>query len=108
MPVTQWRTLLPLALIGWLNPGLSYTFSTLGLTRTTASVAALLWAAEPVLIAGMAWLILQEPLTGPFLAVTATAACGVLLVSGVVTNGDALSGDGYGTALGRSSVLRVI
>jgi drug/metabolite transporter (DMT)-like permease len=99
MPAAQWRKMLPLALIGWLNPGLSYTFSMLGLTRTTASVAALLWAAEPVLIVGMAWLVLREPLTTRFLAVTTTAACGVLLVSGVVTNGDPLAGDGNGAAL---------
>jgi drug/metabolite transporter (DMT)-like permease len=105
MPVAQWRTMLPLALIGWLNPGLSYTFSMLGLTRTTASVTALLWAAEPVLIAGMAWLILREALTGRFLAVTATAVCGVLLVSGVVANDDPLAADGYGTALILAGVL---
>ena len=34
MRPVPWRTLLPLAALGWLNPGLSYTLSMLGLTRT--------------------------------------------------------------------------
>jgi drug/metabolite transporter (DMT)-like permease len=101
----QWRALLPLVLIGWLNPGLSYTLSMLGLTRTTASVATLLWAAEPALIVGMASLVLREPLTGRLIAVTATAACGVLLVSGVVVDGGSVAADEYGTALILGGVL---
>ena len=56
----SWRGLLPLALLGLLNPGFSYTLSMLGLTQTTASVATLLWAAEPALIVATAWLLLQE------------------------------------------------
>ncbi len=44
----KWRALLPLVALGWLNPGLSYTLSMLGLTRTTASVATLLWAARDI------------------------------------------------------------
>ena len=34
-----WRGLVPLALLGLLNPGLAYTLSMLGLAETTASVA---------------------------------------------------------------------
>jgi len=97
--------LLPLVALGWLNPGLSYTLSMLGLTRTTASVATLLWAAEPALIVGMAWVVLREPLTGRLVALTATAACGVLLVSGVVVDGGSVAGDEYGTALILGGVL---
>jgi drug/metabolite transporter (DMT)-like permease len=37
-----WRGLLPLAVLGLLNPGLAYTLSMLGLAETTASVATLL------------------------------------------------------------------
>ncbi len=94
-----WRGLLPLALLGLLNPGLAYTLSMLGLARTTASVATLLWAAEPALIVVTAWLLLQEPITFRFLAATAAAACGVLLVSGVLGGGRALGADTYGGAL---------
>lgn len=49
-----------LGAIGILNPGLAYTISLLGLTQTTASNSALLWAAEPILIIGFACLILCE------------------------------------------------
>jgi len=57
----RWRVLVPVALLGCLNPGMSYTLSLLGLTRTTASVATLLWAAEPALIVGMSPLTIIEP-----------------------------------------------
>ncbi len=51
MQSVRWRGLLPLALIGWLNPGLSYTLSMLGLTRTTASTESDAWtAARPLLM----------------------------------------------------------
>jgi drug/metabolite transporter (DMT)-like permease len=48
--IPGWRTLLLLGLLGVLNPGVSYALSLVGLQRTTASVASLLWASEPVLI----------------------------------------------------------
>jgi len=92
------RGLLALTLLGWLNPGLSYTLSMLGLTRTTASVATLLWATEPALIIAMAWLLLREPVTLRILTATTMAACGVLLVSGLAEGGHA-AGDRYGDAL---------
>jgi drug/metabolite transporter (DMT)-like permease len=92
--------LLPLALLGLLNPGLSYTLSMLGLTRTTASVATLLWAAEPTLIVATAWILLRENITGRFLIATLAAACGVPLVSGIAVVGSDLdSTGGYGAML---------
>jgi drug/metabolite transporter (DMT)-like permease len=94
-----WRGLLPLALLGLLNPGLSYTLSMLGLTKTTASVATLLWAAEPALIVVAAGLLLREAITARFLVATAAAACGVLLVSGVAGGGTLASADVYGAVL---------
>jgi drug/metabolite transporter (DMT)-like permease len=69
--------------IGLLNPGLAYTFGLLGLTRTTASMSALLWAAEPILILGLAWLILREHLTRTLLACSLLAITGVVLVAGL-------------------------
>lgn len=77
------RDTLRLALIGVLNPGLAYTFSLLGLAQTTASMSALLWAAEPILIIGFAWLILCERLTWPLLACAALAIVGVSVVAGL-------------------------
>ncbi|MCL4301008.1 MAG: DMT family transporter [Anaerolineae bacterium] len=82
------RETLWLALIGLLNPGLAYTFSLLGLSLTTASMSALLWAAEPILILGLAWLILRERLTRSLLACSLLAIIGVFLVIGVNANID--------------------
>ncbi|MBY0560111.1 DMT family transporter [Hyphomicrobium sp.] len=102
---THWRGFLPLALIGLLNPGLSYTLSMLGLVRTTASVATLLWAAEPALIVAMAWLVLREVITPRLVLLTATAACGVLLVSGLLNLEATEIGNRYGAMLILGGVL---
>ena len=101
----RWQVTVPVALLGCLNPGMSYTLSLLGLTRTTASVATLLWAAEPAFIVGMAWLILRERLTAGRVAVTAVAACGVIMVSGVAAGGSVATGDLGGDALILAGVL---
>ena len=77
------RDALRLGLIGILNPGLAYMFSLIGLTRTTASMSALLWAAEPILIIGFAWLLLCERLTWPLLVCAALAIVGVGVVAGL-------------------------
>jgi drug/metabolite transporter (DMT)-like permease len=68
VPTIGWRGVRPLALLGLPNSGLSYTFSMLGLSKTTASVATLLWAAEPVLILLLASLMLREVITIRLLA----------------------------------------
>jgi drug/metabolite transporter (DMT)-like permease len=67
--------------IGILNPGLAYTFGLLGLSRTTASMSTLLWAAEPILILVLAWLILRERLTRTLIAFSLLAITGVVLVA---------------------------
>ena len=77
---------LRLGLIGLLNPGLAYTLSLIGLTLTTASMATLIWAAEPILILGLAWLILRERLTQPLVALSGLAILGVVLVAGISAN----------------------
>jgi drug/metabolite transporter (DMT)-like permease len=82
-PVRGSRDSVRLGLIGVLNPGLAYTFSLLGLAQTTASMSALLWAAEPILIIGFAWLLLCERLTWPLLACAALAIVGVGVVAGL-------------------------
>lgn len=67
--------------IGILNPGLAYTFGLLGLSSTTASMSTLLWAAEPILILVLAWLILRERLTRRLIAFSLLAISGVVLVA---------------------------
>jgi drug/metabolite transporter (DMT)-like permease len=104
-PRPHWRSLAPVALIGLLNPGLAYTLSMLGLTRTTASVATLLWAAEPVLIVALAWLLLREPVTRRLITLTVAAACGVLLVSGLLVTDDLRAVDAFGNGLILAGVL---
>ena len=99
------RELLPLALIGLLNPGLSYTLCMLGLRETTASVATLLWAAEPALIVTLAWLVLREAITIRLVMLTATAGCGVVLVSGLLSTGDPVAGSVSGAGLILGGVL---
>jgi drug/metabolite transporter (DMT)-like permease len=91
------HTLTQIALLGILNPGLSYTFSILGLKVTTASAASLLWVSEPALIVVLAWLLLAEKPSVRILAATASAACGVLLVSKFGT-GVGASSDAWATA----------
>jgi drug/metabolite transporter (DMT)-like permease len=75
------RDIVRLGGIGILNPGLAYTFGLLGLSQTTASMSTLLWAAEPILILGLAWLILRERLTRTLLAFSLLAIAGVVLVA---------------------------
>jgi drug/metabolite transporter (DMT)-like permease len=74
------RSLLPLVLLGLLNPGLSYTLSLFGLSLIPASVATLLWAAEPIMILALAGAILGEAMTARLLIVMLMGAFGVFLV----------------------------
>ena len=80
------REVFRLGLTGVLNPGLAYTFSLIGLTLTTASMSALLWATEPIVILGLAWLVLRERLTPPLIIVSAIAIIGVALVVSLDAN----------------------
>lgn len=95
--------LLPLVLLGFLNPGISYTLSLMGLAFISASVSTLLWAAEPLMILGLAAIVLREPITSRLMAVMLVGMFGVLLVA------DALAGfrgnDPAGVLLLLSGVL---
>jgi drug/metabolite transporter (DMT)-like permease len=83
-----------LALAGWLNPGLAYTFGLVGLALTTASLSALIWAAEPILILALAWVILRERPSRPFMFLSVVALVGaVLVVSSGGTEAGLLSGN---------------
>lgn len=72
--------ILPLVLLGVLNPGISYTLGLIGLSRSSASVSTLLWAAEPLMILGLAAIFLREPMTGRLLSVMLAGLMGVGLV----------------------------
>lgn len=78
------RALLPLILLGLLNPGISYTLSLFGLAHISASVATLLWAAEPIMILALAGVILDEPVNSRLIVVMLVGAFGVFLVSGLL------------------------
>lgn len=97
--------LLPLILLGVLNPGISYTMSLMGLTRISASVSTLLWAAEPLMILGLAAIFLREPVTWRLLAVMLVGAFGVILVVDVIGGIESGSGDLVGIALLLGAVL---
>lgn len=98
------RLLLPIGLLGLLNPGWAYTFSMFGLSQTSASVTALLWAFEPILILGLAWMFLRERIDRQLVGLVALATCGILLVSGV-SGGEPSSAVKLGTALILAGVL---
>lgn len=69
-----------LAVLGVLNPGLSYALGLLGLVSITASMSVLLWATEPIVIMLVAGFVLRERIAWATAAAVATAMVGVLLV----------------------------
>ena len=69
-----------LALLGVLNPGLAYALGLRGLTSISASLSVLLWATEPILIMGLAVLLLRERVAAATVAGLLVALVGVALV----------------------------
>jgi probable blue pigment (indigoidine) exporter len=94
-PVTRSRTMVKLAVLGLLNPGLAYALGLLGLVRITASMSVMLWATEPILIIVFAVLFLRERIALATATAVAAAMVGVLLV--IYRPG--ASGDAAGVAL---------
>jgi len=96
LPSLSWKTL-RLGLTGLLEPGLTYTFIIIGLTLTTASHASLLiGATEPLMIIGLAWLLLGERVTLLLVALAGLALVGVGMVLGInptTSNSHSLLGD---------------
>lgn len=66
--------------LGLLNPGAAYALSLVGLGQITASLSVLLWAVEPVLILGLAWWWLREPITRRLVGWSVVALGGMVLV----------------------------
>lgn len=99
------RTLFAAIALGVLNPGISYTFSLMGLERISASVTSLLWATEPFLILGLAWLVLREPITAKVVATIAVGFAGVVCVSGLLSSQSVGNTDILGIAFLFAAVL---
>jgi drug/metabolite transporter (DMT)-like permease len=76
------RRLLPLALLGLLDPGLSYVLSLMGLSLSKVSLSALLWATEPLMIVALAWFLLRERPPSSFLWLSGVAVLGAALIVG--------------------------
>ena len=74
-------SLLPLVMLGLLNPGISYTLSLTGLARISASVSTLLWAVEPLMVLAIAAVVLRERMTWALLSVIVVGVLGVALVA---------------------------
>jgi drug/metabolite transporter (DMT)-like permease len=80
--------------LGLLEPGLAYHLSLAGLALTSAASASVLGSLEPAVVPLVAWLLLRERPTAPFLAVVAGATAGATLVSlSPATDGRSLVGD---------------
>jgi drug/metabolite transporter (DMT)-like permease len=66
--------------LGILNPGLAYALGLLGLATITASLAVLLWAAEPLMILALAATFLHERITPSLVFLSLVAVVGMILV----------------------------
>lgn len=66
--------------LGLLNPGIAYALSLLGLTAITASLSVLLWAFEPILILGLAAIVLGERVGRGLIVASLVALLGIGLV----------------------------
>jgi drug/metabolite transporter (DMT)-like permease len=75
------RAFLVASLAGILEPGLAYAVGLAGLTLTTASNASLLFAAEPLLIVLLAWVLLRSPPSWALIGWIVVAGIGVVLVT---------------------------
>jgi len=81
--------------LGLLNPGLAYALSLVGLTQISASLSVLLWALEPILILGLAAIVLRERLGPSIVGLSAVAVGGL----GIVVFDPLASGSAVGVAL---------
>lgn len=87
--------------LGLLNPGLAYALSLVGLTQITASLSVLLWAGEPILILGLAAVVLGDRVGPAMLVPSAIAIAGL----GLVVFDPAASGSLLGVGLTVAGVV---
>jgi probable blue pigment (indigoidine) exporter len=79
----SWRTPGVPPLLTWLgvlNPGAAYLLGLLGLVSISASLAVLLWAAEPILILLLAAVVLHEPIGRRLVGLSLLAAVGMTIL----------------------------
>ncbi|MCI0583705.1 MAG: DMT family transporter [Chloroflexi bacterium] len=89
-----------LGALGILNPGLAYALGLLGLAQLSASVAVVIWATEPALVALLALPIHGERLRPSVVALSAVAIGGIVILAG-----DPAAG---GTAVGIAFVAAAV
>lgn len=82
LPPLRWEVL-RLGLTGFLEPGLSYILLISGLSLTSASNASLLSMTEPIMLIGLAWLLLGEQITAQFILLASLAFIGMVLIVGM-------------------------
>ncbi|MFT4277761.1 MAG: DMT family transporter [Rhodopseudomonas sp.] len=103
-PRMPWRYqsggMLRAALIGILEPGLTYSIGLIGLSLTTAGSATIIGATEPIIIVLVAWMLLGQRPTYRLSVCIIIAVIGLLLVSG-----EALLGHAQGSALGDALIV---
>jgi probable blue pigment (indigoidine) exporter len=66
--------------LGFLNPGVAYALSLVGLVTITASLSVLLWALEPLMILLLAAIFLRERVTPGLVALSLLAIAGMVVV----------------------------
>lgn len=96
-PSLRWQTIRG-GLTGVLDPGIARTFSTLGLSLTTASNTSLIGVTEPIIVIFLAWLFLRERISSRLISLANIALVGVILVMGLVP-GEIREGNIFGDLL---------
>jgi drug/metabolite transporter (DMT)-like permease len=81
LPIPPYAKAAKLSLPGILQPGLSFTAALSGLALTSASIEALIWSLETILIIVLAWLLLGERIRLPLLLLALLGVSGVALVT---------------------------
>jgi probable blue pigment (indigoidine) exporter len=66
--------------LGALNPALAYALGLIGLTTISASLAVLIWALEPILVTGLAVLMLRERVSPAVTVLVVAATLGAIVV----------------------------
>ncbi len=79
-PLPDLRRWWKVGALGLLEPGLTYLLMNAGLARTSVTHAALIGAAEPVLIAVLAWVVLRTPVPKRLFLPMFTVVVGSVLV----------------------------
>ncbi|MBI3746882.1 MAG: DMT family transporter [Chloroflexi bacterium] len=72
----------PIDVLGMLNPGLAYALALVALRSVSASVAVVVWATEPAIVAILARIVLGERLSAAQGLLSAVAVAGIIVLAG--------------------------